>query len=154
MSCCVVDSLVMRRDTSLMMVSLFLLTFSGSMGMPLPLKRKNALEGPEVAGGVEGGRSSGLVSSRSTSLSEHNDGVGASVTEEECQDELGFIDRTGGGWDCETTGASVGWIDEVFSVEIIAKLDSADGAVERRRRGAPSRKKSEKIKIDHITQLT
>jgi len=34
----------------------------------------------------------------------------------------------------------VGWIDEVFSVESVAKLDSADEATERRRRGAPSRK--------------
>jgi len=97
MSCCVVDSLVVRRNASPMTVSLFLLAFPGSMGMPLPLKRKNALEGPEVTGGVEGGRSSGLVSSRSASLSEHNDGVGASVTEDDCQDEPGFINRTGGG---------------------------------------------------------
>jgi hypothetical protein len=67
-----------------MVTSLFRLCIrSGSMGIPFPLKRKNALDGPVATiGGVDGGGSSRLVSSRSMSLSEHSEGVGASVTEE------------------------------------------------------------------------
>ncbi len=69
-----------------MTTSLVLRDLSDSTGIPLPLNLNNALEGPVIAGGVEGGRSSGLVSSRSPSLSEHSEGVGASVVEDDGQD--------------------------------------------------------------------
>jgi len=82
-----------------MVTSLFLLcSRSGSTGIPFPLNRKNALDGPVVTGGVDGDCSPGLVSSRSTSLSEHNEGVGASVTEEDGHDVLvEFAGPRGGG---------------------------------------------------------
>jgi len=76
-------------SASAMVTSLFLLSNrSGSTGIPFPLNRKNALDGPDVTGGVDGNWSSGLISSRSTSLSEHNEGVGASVIEEDGHDVL------------------------------------------------------------------
>ena len=64
--------------------SLFILgNRSGSTGIPFPLNRKIALDGPAVTtGGVEGTWSSGLVSSLSMSLSEHKEGVGASGPED------------------------------------------------------------------------
>ena len=51
---------------------------SYSTGMPLPLNLYTLRDGP-TAGGVDGSRSSRLLSSRSMSLSEHKDGVGASA---------------------------------------------------------------------------
>jgi hypothetical protein len=76
-----------------MVTSLFLFCNRfGSTGIPFPLNRKKALDGPVVTGGVDGDWSSGLASSRSTSLSEHKDGVGASVTEEEGHVPVEFAD--------------------------------------------------------------
>ena len=65
------------------------------------------------AGGVDGGRSPGLAVSSSRSLSEHNEGVGASVIDEDFHDRLGMANLAVGAAhnrdDCEDESGGMLW---------------------------------------------
>jgi len=84
------------------------------------------------AGGVDGGRSSGLAVSSSRSLSEHNEGVGASVIDEDPHGRMANLavgaaqDRD----DCEDESGGMLWFWEELAVEVVSKLASADGTPE------------------------
>lgn len=69
-----------------------------------------------LIGGVDGGWSSGLVASRSISLSEHREGVGASVTDE---GGSGTVDLAAEGNDWEGRGGdmdTLGLLDPKLAV--------------------------------------
>lgn len=130
-------------------------------GIPFPRNLKNALDGPppprdnpSSTGGVEGGRSSRLVSSSlSISLSEQREGVGAEVIDGvwrclECTDFLEAVLETEAVvfvWNCFTERIGREMKEGIETpagrvrddAEPDAKLDSADEIPEWRFEGPP-----------------
>lgn len=111
---------------------------SCSAGMPLPLNlytfRDGPTDGPTGAGGVDGAWSSKLIS---MSLSEHKDGVGASVKEPDGHVPLVTVALESGGYEQDEEAVpSVRRPDE-SKLEPAAKLESAD-EIRKRRLGGGS----------------
>lgn len=117
--------------------SMISLSGSSSTGIPVPLKRYIPREGGR--GGVEGGGSSGLTSpSRSLSLSEQSDGVGASTVDGGLQFREAATGLDEGGCEVDKEVELEG--RKELEVEVEAKLESDDDGRERRLAVGPKRK--------------